>query len=456
MIARDLDKFIENHYDSNKSALLLTGARQTGKTFAMRRYAKKKGLDLLEINFLEDPTASLVFKNVSGEDDLILRLSAYARRPLSPEKTFIFFDEIQKCPEVVTMIKFLVDKTPYKYGLSGSLLGVELKNIRSVPVGYMDVKEVFPLDFLEFAKAVGVESKIITHINKAFETHTPVDTYVHKTIMKLLYLYLVVGGMPAAVQTYIDSKDISSVQMKQKEILSLYKWDISQYDIGSKLFINEIFDLIPSELNSKNKRFILKNLNEGSRFSTYENGFIWLKNAGSAIPVYNVKEAQFPLLLNKQRNLMKLFQNDVGLLTSQYAAGTALSILSGNVNINYGAIYENFVAQELLSHGFGQLYYFNSKKLGELDFLIEKGDGNVIPIEVKSGKNYEQHKAIDNVLKVKQYNIKDAYVFCNDNVTIKNNVIYLPVYMVSFLQRNRYSIGKYEIDLTGLAANNVR
>jgi len=274
--------------------------------------------------------------------------------------------------------------------------------------------------------------------------------------MKLLYLYLVVGGMPAAVQTYIDKKDISSVQMKQKEILSLYKWDISQYDTGSKLFINEIFNLIPSELNSKNKRFILKNLNEGSRFSKYENGFIWLENAGSAIPVYNVKEAQFPLLLNKQRNLMKLFQNDVGLLTSQYADGSALSILSGNVNINYGAIYENFVAQELLSHGFGQLYYFNSKKLGELDFLIETGDGNVIPIEVKSGKNYEQHKAMDNVLKVRQYNIRDAYVFCNDNVAIKNNVIYLPVYMVSLLQRNRYSIGKYEIDLTGLSAKNVR
>lgn len=197
-------------------------------------------------------------------------------------------------------------------------------------------------------------------------------------------------------------------------------------------------------------------MNEGSRFSTYENGFIWLKNAGSAIPVYNVKEAQFPLLLNKQRNLMKLFQNDVGLLTNQYADGSALSILSGNVNINYGAICENFVAQELLSHGFGQLYYFNSKKLGELDFLIETGDGNVIPIEVKSGKNYEQHKAMDNVLKVRQYNIKDAYVFCNDNVAIKNNVIYLPVYMVSLLQRNRYSIGKYEIGLTGLSAKNVR
>lgn len=306
-----------------------------------------------------------MFNDVSGADDLKLRLSAYARRPLSPEKTFIFFDEIQKCPEAVTMIKFLVDKTPYKYGLSGSLLGVELKNIRSVPVGYMDVKEVFPLDFWEFAKAVGVEGKIIAHINKAFETHTPVDVYVHKTIMKLLYLYLVVGGMPAAVQTYVDTKDISSVQMK-------------------------------------------------------------------------------------------LFQNDVGLLTSQYADGSALSILSGNVNINYGAICENFVAQELLSHGFGQLYYFNSKKLGELDFLIETGDGNVIPIEVKSGKNYEQHKAMDNVLKIRQYNIKDAYVFCNDNVTIKNNVIFLPVYMVSLLQRNRYSIGKYEIDLTGLSAKNVR
>ena len=358
MIDRELDKYIDNHYNTTQNALLLTGARQTGKTFAIRKYAERKGLDLLEINFLEDSDASLIFKD-SNTKDILLRLSAYAHRQLEPSKTLIFFDEIQKCPEVVTMIKFLVDEGSFRYALSGSLLGVELNDVRSVPVGYMNIKEVFPLDLQEFVKAIGISDEIIMYINDAWEQRKAVDEVIHNKLMKLVQLYLIVGGMPAAVQCYIDTNDIYAVQQKQKEIIALYRWDISQYDFNRKLYIREIFDIIPSELNAKNKRFILKNLNEHGRFSRYEDSFLWLKDAGIALPTYNA-EIPAPLLkLNSQRNLFKLFQNDVGLLASQYADGTALRILSGEVSINYGAIYENLVAQELKSHGY-DLYFYNS------------------------------------------------------------------------------------------------
>lgn len=434
MIERELDKYIDNHYGTSKSALMLTGARQTGKTFAIRKYAETKGLDLIEINFLENADATLIFKDVCDVSEIMLRLSAYAKRQLVSGKTFIFFDEVQKCPEVVTMIKFLVEEGSFRYALSGSLLGVELNDVRSVPVGYMNVKEVFPLDLCEFAKAVGISDEIIRHIADAWENKSPVDEVVHNSMLKLTLLYLMVGGMPAAVQCYIDTNDMYAVQQKQKEIMTMYRWDISQYDLNRKLYIKEIFDLIPSELNAKNKRFILKNLNEHARFTRYEDSFLWLKDAGVALPTYNAEEPMFPLKLNAQRNLFKLFLNDVGLLASQYADGTALRVLSGDVNINYGAIYENLVAQELKIHGY-DLYFFNSKKQGELDFVIEN-DAEIIPVEVKSGKDYERHNALKNVMDSSAYNIKKAYVFCNSNLSVRGNVIYAPIYMLMFIKHN--------------------
>lgn len=448
MIERELDKCIDNHYNTSKNALLLTGARQTGKTFAIRKYAERKGLDLLEINFLENPDASLIFKD-SSTKDILLRLSAYAHRQLEPSKTLIFFDEIQKCPEVVTMIKFLVDEGSFRYALSGSLLGVELNDVRSVPVGYMNIKEVFPLDLQEFVKAIGISDEIIMHLNDAWEQRKAVDEVIHNKLMKLVQLYLIVGGMPAAVQCYIDTNDIYAVQQKQKEIIALYRWDISQYDFNRKLYIREIFDMIPSELNAKNKRFILKNLNEHGRFSRYEDSFLWLKDAGVALPTYNAEIPAPPLKLNSQRNLFKLFQNDVGLLASQYADGTALRILSGEVSINYGAIYENLVAQELKSHGYN-LYFYNSKKLGELDFLLEH-DADIIPIEVKSGKDYERHNALKNVMQTAEYALRKAFVLCNRNLSIKDNIIYAPIYMLMFIKRNTINSPLiYKIDLDDL------
>lgn len=449
MIDRRLDKIIENHYANNKSALLLTGARQVGKTIAIRRYAQRAKMNLLEINFHEDKEAYRIFEGAKNAEEVLFRMSAYYNKTLQKGKTLIFFDEVQKYAEVVTWIKFLVDEGSFRYALSGSLLGVTLQDVRSVPVGYMAVEDVYPLDLREFAEALGVSEEVLSSIEKAWNEHTPVDEVVHESMLRIVTLYLLIGGMPAAVQTYLDTNDMHAVRKKQEEILTLYHWDIAQYDSDNKLYIDEIFSLIPSELNAKNKRFILKDMNEHRQFNRMENGFIWLKDAGVALPTYNVSEPVTPLKLSEQRSLFKLFQNDVGLLAAQYADGIALQMLSGDVNINCGAIYENLVAQELMAHGW-DLRYFNSKKQGELDFVLEQDD-EIIPLEVKSGKDYQRHSALSNVMKNKDYGIGRAIVLSNKNVSLKDRTLYAPIYMTMFL-RKRVSEEPliYKVDMKGL------
>lgn len=349
------------------------------------------------------------------------------------------------------MIKFLVEDGRFTYGLTGSLLGVELKDLRSEPVGFMDIVDVHPLDFEEFALAAGVSPDIFMHLSDCFEKKVPVDPVVHERMMSVFRLYMVVGGMPAAVWKYITTNNLQVVADEHRAVLRLYKRDISQYDPDRKLYLDEIFALIPSELNAKNKRFILKILNQNAKYQRYENGFLWLKNAGVAIPVFNVEKPKSPLQLNQHRNLFKLFQNDVGLLVTQYSNGIQLKILAGDTTLNYGAIYESVVAQELLAHGFENLCYFNSKTQGEVDFIIENGDGSVLPVELKSGKDYEFHNALTNILSNDEYSIPSAVVLCNDNVHTKGKRLYLPVYMATFLRLKDDVPGIYKLDLGPLA-----
>ena len=454
MISRKIDGIIANHFKTSKSALLLTGARQTGKTYAIRKYAETNKLNLIEINFLEDISANKIFSGAKNAKDVLLRISAYTRRKTSNTDTLVFFDEVQQCPEIITWIKFLVDEGSCRYALSGSLLGVELKDIRSVPVGYMTIKEVYPLDLMEFSMALGLTEGVLAFMRDCWERQMPVDAVVHDSMMRLVRLYLVVGGMPAAVQAYLDTNDLNVVEEKQQEILTLYRWDISQYDLDNKLKIREIFDLIPSELDAKNKRFILKKLNEHARFSKYEDSVLWLKDAGVALPTYNVKEPAVPLKLNEQRNLFKLFLNDIGLLACQYASGIQMKMLNDEVSVNNGAIYENLVAQELVAHGFGGyehcVYYFSNKRQGELDFIFEQ-EGKVVPIEVKSGKDYERHHALNNVVGNPNYAIARAYVLCNGNMETRDKIIYAPIYMTMFIEKKQLVKNQiFHLDMTGL------
>lgn len=436
MLNRKIDKEIDYHFSNSRKALFLTGARQVGKTYSIRKYAQQHDLNLIEFNFLLQPETKSIIEGAGDVKQLLLRISAYSSVPLESGRTLIFFDEVQECPDVMTWVKALVDDGNYFYALSGSLLGVELKDIRSVPVGYMSELQVFPLDFEEFVTNLGLPENVLKSVRLSLTEKKPVDAYLHDKMMQLFNLYLIVGGMPAAVQAYIDSNNIQKVVKEQRDIINLYKKDIARYDrdVRKKLYIDEVFDLIPSELNSKNKRFILKRLNENMTFGRHENDFIWLKDADMVLPTYNVEEPVSPLKLNEQRNLFKLFQNDVGLLSCQYSSGgIQLSILQGKVNVNYGSVFENAVAQELHAHGW-KLYYFNSKKQGEIDFVLETDD-EIIPLEVKSGKDYERHNALSKVMSSPNYGIRRAVVLCNDNLHVRGNVEYLPIYMIMFIAR---------------------
>ena len=430
---------------NRKEALLITGARQVGKTFIIRKCAKKHFEYVIEINFIERPDAIKLFENAKSSEDILLRISAFTDVPLVPGKTLIFFDEVQECKEIVTAIKFLVEDGKYRYILSGSFLGVELKDIRSVPVGYMTIMEMYPLNFFEFCRANKVSQRIFDMLEMCWNEKKAIDQIVHEKLLDLFHLYLIVGGMPAVVEGYLRTKNLQEVFRLQKGILQLYKKDIAKYDPQNKLYLEEIFNLIPSELNSKNKRFILKNLNENFRFSRYEHSFIWLKEAGVALPVYCVQEPEVPLLLSKATNLFKLFLSDVGLLAAMYADGLQIKILNKEKDINFGSIYENAVAQELKTQGF-ELYYFNSKKQGELDFVIEY-NGTVLPIEVKSGKSYTRHNALDNVMSTPRYHIEQAIVFCNENIHEKNKIVYMPVYMAGMLKKETKEDYIYSLDL---------
>ena len=449
MIKRKIENRIREFYKKNNKALLITGARQVGKTYIIREVGKADFESFIEINFLENRTAQSLFENAKSSADILLRISAITDQPLVPGKTLIFFDEVQECKELVTAIKFLVDEGSYRYILSGSLLGVDLKDIRSAPVGYMDVFEMFPLDFEEFSLANGVSRRVIDSLRKAYETQTPVDAVVHEKMMDLFRLYLIVGGMPSVVARYLAANNLQEVTQEQRAILALYRQDIAKYDPKNKLYLEDIFELIPAELNSKNKRFILKNLNENFKFSRYQNSFLWLKNAGVALPTFCVTEPTVPLMLNKSANLFKLFLSDVGLLASMYMDGIQLRLLNREKDINFGSVYENAAAQELKAHGC-DLYYFNSKKQGELDFVIERG-GDVLPVEIKSGKDYQRHAALDNVLGNKDYAIPTAFVFQNDNVSADGRVVYLPIYMLMFLQKEEPSAPQiYKLNLDEL------
>ena len=448
MLTRTVDRILLDHFKISKTALLIEGARQIGKTFSIRQFGKKFKT-YIEINFIEQPVAISLFKDLSNTKDLLARLSLFTKQKLIKRDTLIFFDEVQICPEVITYIKFLVDEGSYNYILSGSLLGIEINDLRSVPVGYLTIKRMFPLTFREFALNLGLNSSILENLETSFKEKKPVDDFIHKKMMELFRVYLVVGGMPVAVNRYIETNNLNEVIDIQNQIVNLYKKDITQYDKNNKLAIAQIFELIAPQLNSQNKRFIIKDIKSGVKFDRYENSFLWLKDAGFALPVYNVETPKIPLKLSKSRSLFKLFMSDVGLLASEYSQGIQLKIISGDDKLNYGAIFENYIAQELTACEH-DLYYYNNKKRGELDFLIEY-DGEVLPIEVKSGKDYKVHRALSNIMDCGEFNLNRALIFNNSNLKVEGKLTYAPIYMAMFLKQeinDEDSI--YKIDLSEL------
>lgn len=433
MLKRKIEKDIMRWIEGSDKALLIYGVRQAGKTFIVRECLKAAGCDYIEFNLIRQPEIVDILDGATGIDDLILKLSLYSDKKIVPGKTFFFFDEIQKYKEIVTKIKFLVDDKRFRYILSDSLLGVEIVNLKSAPVGYLQTLNMYPLDFEEFLQIFNVGQPVLAMLRKAFASKTPVDEVIHGKIMEMFNLYLIIGGMPAAVEKYRTTGNIDDVMDEHRAIIEQYKLDFTQYEEENrKLIITHIYELIPAELNEKNKRFMIADIKKGLRYDRVEDSFTWLWKAGVALGVFNTTEPTVPLMLNEKSTLFKLFLSDVGLLTTIYGKACKLKIVSKEKDINKGAVYENVVAQELHAHGY-PLYYYNSKKKGELDFVIEHA-GQVLPIEVKSGKDYEKHSALDNVMATLEYGIKGACVFTNDNVKADGKLTYFPIYMVMFLQ----------------------
>ena len=312
---RKESKTIQKWLDTTKKALLVTGASQTGKTWLIRDEIKKSSYRLFEINFIDQPDMVNYFSTNMSAEDFLIRLRMIMPDDCRPHETVVFFDEIQKCPQIVTKIKFLVDEGSFKYIMSGSLLGVELKGISSVPVGYLRILRMYPMDFEEFMIACGISRITIDKLAEKFDSLNPVEEYMHDRVLSLFYIYLIVGGMPEAVLKYVETKDLREVQSIQNDITELYKEDFSQYEQeDKKLKIKSIYEIIPSELNKQNKRFIFSMLDKELKFDRYENSFLWLKDAGVALPIYNVEAPVIPLTTSKSTNVFKLFSSDTGLL----------------------------------------------------------------------------------------------------------------------------------------------
>lgn len=415
-------------------ALLIDGARQVGKTFAVRQFAAENYEVFLEVNFVKTPGAKAIFEGDLDAATVIMGLTAYSGTALLPGKTLIFFDEIQECPRARTAIKFLVDDGRFDYAESGSLLGVTYQYVDSLPVGYEEELRAYPLTFAEFAAAAGIQPEVLEEARRACQAQEPVLPAVNDRLLRAFRIYMAVGGMPAVVQTYVDTGDLARVLEVQRGILALYRQDVSKY-APNKAHVNAIFDAIPAQLDKKNRRFKLSDLAKTARMERYESDFMWLADAGVALPCYNVSAPTVPLQINLQHNLFKLFLCDCGLLSAASVGAVQFDIIQGDLSINQGSFLENVVAQELLAHGFS-LSYYDKSKIGEVDFVLQRGSA-ILPVEAKSGSDFKVHRALDNLMDVEEWSLGHAVVLCNGNVEKDGRVTYLPWYAVSFIEQER-------------------
>lgn len=446
---REIEAKIIKWLKESNQALLISGARQVGKTYTVRKVLNEHKINFCEINFILNPTLKEIISKTNDVKEIINIFKRNSAKPLKEKESVIFLDEIQAYPDMITKIKFLVDEGSFKYILSGSLLGVELNNIRSFPVGYLKELKMYPMTLFEFAKANNINDETLVYLNECFDSKKPVDTLTHDKMINVFYAYLATGGLPDVVNTFIKSGNLLDVHEIQKNIVNLYKGDFSQYEQNDrKLKIIEIYDSIPSQLNKQNLKFVFTYLNKELKFDRYENSFLWLKDAGVAYPIFNVSEIRPPLLISKEKNSFKLFSSDVGLLNSYYSLTIKQAIFEKNTAnlMNLGGLFESFVASELKANGF-EPYYYRSKNIGEIDFLIEKNN-KIIPLEVKSGGDYKKHTSLNKLL-VSNYstNLTTPYVLSTNNLEVKNEITYLPIYMLGFLKKDdEYNyIAKLEI-----------
>ena len=437
MLYRKIEKKIEYKLKNSNKIIVVDGARQVGKTYLIRVICRNLYKNFHEINLLDDFNSYKVFEKIRNAQDFYLQLSSYFGRELGNKKdTIIFLDEIQVYPHILTMLKFLKDDDKFSYICSGSELGITLNKTASIPMGYIDILKMFPLDFEEFLYANGVGNDVVESIKSSFTKKGSISEALHIRIMDLFKKYLLIGGLPDAVNNFLKNNNIQLVRDIHKEIINFYKDDATKYDKQNKLKIMRIYDSIPSQLSNKKKRIIIKNIEniKGKTRSNYQNEFDYLLFSGIALGVDAISNPVFPLVQSDDKNLLKLYLNDVGLLSNIYYRENIRPILDDSLSINLGALYENVVAMELTNHAH-KLFYYDNKKNGEIDFLVDDYENSaVIPIEVKSGKDYKVHSALNGYLNSGKYNSSVGYVLSNNKtVECKDNVYYLPIYYMMFI-----------------------
>lgn len=443
MLYRKIEKDIEGYLRAEDDRIMiLEGARQIGKSFIIREVGKKLYDNFIEINFAEDDGGPKIFKGIGTTEGFYFTLSSvYGEKLDRYENTLIFLDEIQHYPQYLTLLKFFREDRRFRFIASGSMLGITLRETTSIPVGSIIRKNMYQLDFEEFLIANGFGQEALNTLRTKLMNRESLDESLHDYIMNLFRRYLLVGGLPAAVNEYLDSHNIVKVRNVQENIRSLYEVDATKYekDSNKTLLIRRIYNMIPSQLENKKKRIIIKDIQNkiGDRFDNYLEEFEYLISSGTALEVSAISNPKYPLAESAHKNLMKLYLNDVGLLTMLLYKNSIRPVISDEDSVNLGSVYESVVAQELKAHGH-KLFYYDNKQRGEVDFLIDDySSTTILPIEVKSGKDYTRHSALNNLLKVRDYDIASGLVLSNSReIKTVGNVSYMPVYYVMFIDAN--------------------
>lgn len=437
MLFRKIESLIEEHLKSDtKKILLIDGARQVGKTYIIRYVGEKLFENFIEINMVEDSLGDRLFAETKTVEDFYLQVSMLKGEKMKEkENTLIFIDEIQAYPHLLTLLKFLSQDNKFTYIASGSLLGVTLSQTTSIPMGSIRKVRMYPLDFEEFLYANGLNELALSSMRKKFEHLESLDEPMHNKMMDLFRKYLLIGGLPDAVNAYLETKNIKAVREIQTETHSYYAADAAKYDEKNKLKIRRIYDLLPSNMENKKKRVVAKSIEDkkGKTFNDYVDEFEYLISAGIALNVQAISNPVFPLIESTGKNLLKLYLNDVGILTNILYGNNIRAVLDDEKSINLGSVYETVVASELTAHGF-KLFYYDNRSKGEVDYLIDDYDSLcTVPIEVKSGKDYTVHSALNTFVKNEDYHIKKAFIVSNKR-TVKQNgkITYIPIYYIMF------------------------
>ena len=438
MLRRKIQQTLKEYFSSDRNKILIIdGARQVGKSYIVRHEGRAAFSNFVEINMIDDRDGARVFADVRGTEDFYVRLSAVAGRRLgTKDNTLVFLDEIQAYPSMLTMLKFLCDEGRFTYIVSGSLLGVTMHKTLSIPGGRIQVEHMYPLDFEEFLWANEVGDDLIESMRTKFKNRVSFNDGLHLRMLDLFKTYLLVGGLPQAVNTYLDSQNIYRVRKIHEEIFNLYKDDASQYSMQEKLQIRRIYDMIPSNMENRKKRLHFNDVEEkkGKAARDYEDDIEYLISAGVALEVRAIANPTFPLVSSAKKNLLRLYLNDVGLLTYVLFRNNVTAIKDDQLSINLGSVYETVVATELMAHGH-TLFYYDNKQKGEVDFLIDDYDSlTVLPIEVKSGKDYSIHRALDRFIANPDYRVQSALVLSNEGDSrTEKATTYLPIYYIMFL-----------------------